>query len=138
MIYTAVLVYGDVPRQLIMPRDCAAVGRINDAKSAELRQSRSLAYTLAERAYRDIYSSDMPKLCFSEGGKPYFVNGEIKLSVSHTDGVCAVTFAKRDVGVDVQAYSEMLGKEGVLKRFVNENLQNLIKKQKPPQICYLF
>ncbi len=137
MIYVAVLFTEDIPEQLVLPSDAAAIERIEAAKCADVRKDRIWSYTLLERAFFDIFLKPMPPLCFDTCGKPSLVGSEIKISVSHTGGVCAVAFSDCNVGIDVQSYDEMCGKERVLQRFVNETLQNLIKSTKKPKVNYL-
>ena len=138
MTKVAVMFTADGPQQLVMPSDAAACQRIDLAKNSELRTSRIYAYNLLERAYSDIFFRPMPPLVFDTLGKPRLQTGNIRISVSHTGGACAVAFSDLEVGVDVQSYDEMRGKERVLKRFVNDNLQNLIKNAKKPRVKYLF
>lgn len=138
MTKVAVMFTADGPQQLVMPRDAAACQRIDLAKNSELRTSRIYAYNLLERAYSDIFFRPMPPLVFDTLGKPRLQTGDIRISVSHTCGACAVAFSDLEVGVDVQSYDEMRGKERVLKRFVNDNLQNLIKNAKSPEVNYLI
>lgn len=138
MIYVAVLFTENKPDELVLPNDNAAIERIESAKSAEVRESRIFAYSLLERAYSDVFGEPMPRLFFDSLGKPSLAGGKTRISVSHTGGVCAVAFSNFDVGVDVQSYDEMRGKERVLQRFVNKDLQNLIKNAKPPEVSYLI
>ena len=123
----------------MMPSDAAARERIEKTKNARQAKNRICAYALLEVAYFDLFSQPMPPLSFDGmGGKPFLCDGKIKISISHTDEFCAVAFSESDVGVDVQSYSEMLGREGALKRFVNEDLQNVLKMQKSAEVEYLF
>lgn len=138
MIYTALLYMETPPSELPLVSDPEARERIVKTENKKLRTSRAAAYALFERAYSDIFEEPVPKLSFGSDGKPALKHTDIKLSVSHTDRLCAVAFSKNDVGVDVQAHTEMLGKERVLKRFVNESLQKLIEKAKTPEVDYLF
>ena len=138
MIYTALLYIEKPPSALPCVSDPEARERIEKTENKKLRTSRAAAYALFERAYLDIFEQKAPGLSFCSDGKPTLKNTDIRLSVSHTDRLCAVAFSKSDVGVDVQAHTEMLGKERVLKRFVNESLQKKIKKAKSPEISYLF
>lgn len=138
MIYVAVLFTENKPDELILPRDFEAIERITSAKAAGVRQSRIFAYSLLERAYFDIFGEPMPPLSFDTHGKPSLVGSKTRISISHTDGICAVAFSNFDIGVDVQSYDEMCGKERVLQRFVNETLQNIIKNAKPPEVSYLI
>lgn len=138
MTQVAVMFTEGGPQQIVMPSDAEACRRIDLAKNSELRMSRIYAYNLLERAYSDIFFKSMPPLVFDSHGKPRLEGGDVKISVSHTGGACAVAFSNSDVGVDVQSYDEMRGKERVLKRFVNDNLQNLIKNAKKPRVKYLF
>ena len=138
MIYAAILNIEKMPQELPLPKDETARSRISLAKNEELRRERIAAYLLAERAYSDFFSLLMPPLSFDKHEKPGFTVGEIKISISHTDGFCAVAFSKNDVGIDVQSHAEMLEKERVLERFVNKDLQNLIKNSTEPNVTYLF
>lgn len=138
MIYTAVLMLDGAVGNLPMPNDTAARERVEKTENAQLRHHRSMAYVLLESAYFDIYGSPMPPLAFGEDGKPRLVGSRVKISVSHTSGICAVSFADADVGVDVQSYCEAAGKERVLQKFVNENLQKAIKSAKSPELQLCF
>ena len=138
MIYTAILCFDGVVGRLPMPADSAAVGRVEKTENAELRHHRAMAYALLELAYCDIYGAPMPNLAFCDDGKPRLVGSRVKISVSHTGGVCAVSFSDCDVGVDVQSYREAAGKERVLQRFVNDNLQKAIKSTKLPEVSLRF
>ena len=138
MVYIALLYIKKLPSVFPSVFDFAANERIEKTENENLRVSRTLSYALLERSYRDIFGDSVPKLSFCIDGKPELIDSDMKISISHTTGLCAVAFSQNDVGVDVQSCAEMFGKERVLKRYVNESLQNIIKKAKSPEVSYRF
>ena len=54
--------------------------------------------------YRVLYRCGLQAgtVCFEPGGKPYFAEGGIHFSITHSGGLCAVTAADVPTGVDVE------------------------------------
>ncbi len=64
--------------------------------------------TVAKKAILNEYSARSGKVCaieYSESGKPYVIADGQQcscVSISHTDGVLAMAFSQREVGVDIE------------------------------------
>ncbi len=70
----------------------------SDKRRLEYIAVRVLVYTLI---------GEDKKIAYHTSGKPYFADGSINLSISHTTGYVAVIFScEAEVGVDIEAYSE--------------------------------
>ena len=134
MTSVAIVVFGADSLELPVPTLAALNSRVCESGCVRLRQERAFAYTLLERAYADFFEKKLPAISFSPDGKPYLVESKIKVSVSHSDGICAVSFSDLDNGIDVQGYDSMLGKERAVERFVNKDVQKMIKNAKKPDL----
>lgn len=60
------------------------------------------AYALLARAYRENYGTEMPEIKKTSDGKPYFVDADIRFSISHSGGFAACVLSGQPVGIDVQ------------------------------------
>ena len=100
--------------------------RIDGSKNEKLRAIRRISYSLLLCSYIDFYGKEAPKVVFSGLGKPSFAEGDVGLSVSHTDGFCAVAFAKKEVGIDVETIENLDKNSRQIKRFVNESVKNAL------------
>ena len=49
------------------------------------------------------------QICYTPTGHPYFADGSLQLSISHTSGYASVLFSKDyETGVDIEAFSERI------------------------------
>ena len=139
MIYTAILEYkGSEALFEIPPYQNNINKRIEETKSERLKEERRIAYGFLLKAYNDAYGESAPTLFFEEGGKPYFSSESHYVSVSHTDGFCAVSFCENPIGVDVETLANLEEKSTVIKRFVNESLQKEIKNREKAEDLYML
>lgn len=121
----------DILPQKIPEHQNDILARIAASNDENLRRERLVSYSFLLYSYKKIYGEEPPKLVFSEAGKPSLLDGEIRVSLSHTDGFCAVAFAKRDVGVDIEMEERLAKNSHAIARFVNESVQkSLISAEK--------
>jgi phosphopantetheinyl transferase len=97
----------------------------NEMHKAERRQ----AYTTLLCALKTFYSIDFPRIERNEYGKPYLADSDIRISLSHSNGVVAVCLSDEgEVGVDLQSEIEPERAERLKERFFtslevkNENI----------------
>ncbi|MBR4863158.1 MAG: 4'-phosphopantetheinyl transferase superfamily protein [Oscillospiraceae bacterium] len=57
---------------------------------------------LLEEMYRSYTGKDMPPICVHERGKPYFAEGELHFSVSHTKRRVFCVLSAVPVGIDAE------------------------------------
>ena len=138
MTRVGVLRIEKISEKIPMPSDTAALSRVLEAKSASLRAQRAFCYSLLERLYADTFCEKMPELSFSPEGKPSFKKSAFFISLSHSEELCAVAIAEREVGIDVQSFWSIRGKERTVSRFVNDSLQNKLKNTKTAEVEFAF
>lgn len=88
------------------------LGSLSDRKRTEWLASRELLFTLLDDPSR-------PECRYDEFGKPYIVGRAQHISVSHSEGWCAAMTASRPCGVDIQVYSDTVGR--IAPRFMNRD-----------------
>lgn len=95
------------------------------SKKSEARKKESIqAYTLLAFSYKKLFGNELPEVAFADSGKPCLKESNIKISISHTDGLCAVAFSKNNVGIDAEKSESFKEKQHLIDRFVNKDLQN--------------
>ena len=57
---------------------------------------------LLAELYRDYTGNDLPEIAVSPRGKPYFSDGKLHFSISHTKGHAFCVLAERPVGLDAE------------------------------------
>ena len=120
----------DILPQKIPEHQTCIIARIAASNDENSRREKLVSYSFLLYSYKKIYGEEPPKLVFSEAGKPSFFDGEIRVSLSHTDGFCAVAFAKRDVGVDIETEERLEKNSRAIARFVNESVQKPLTSAK--------
>ena len=87
-------------------------------KSEMHKAERKLAYTTMLCALKVFYSIDFPRIEKNEYGKPYLADSNIRISLSHSNGVVAVCISDEgEVGVDLQTQIEPERAERLKERF---------------------
>lgn len=87
-------------------------------KSEMHKAERKLAYTTMLCALKVFYSIDFPRIEKNEYGKPYLADSNIRISLSHSNGVVAVCISDEgEVGVDLQTMIEPERAERLKERF---------------------
>ena len=77
---------------------------IDCAKNDSVRAERHLAYTTLICSLKAFFDIDNIKLERTAGGKPYLLDSNIHISLSHSDGAVAVAISDEgEVGVDIQS-----------------------------------
>lgn len=66
-----------------------------------------------------------PQFVYGEYGKPYFKNGDIEFSCSHSRGLSAVLFSKTPCGVDVEKHRAVDFGSLVSKYFKDKDIDNV-------------
>ena len=108
--------------------------RIDESSDKSLRQKRLISYSFLLKSYAKIYKKEPPLIVFSELGKPSFAEGNIKVSLSHTDGFCAVAFSEKEVGVDIETTEKLEKNSRSIARFVNNGVKNALKSAKKADV----
>ena len=62
------------------------------------KAGRALLY----RLYRDFTGREMPEIMISERGKPYFADGTVHFSISHTKAHVFCAVSHRPIGIDAE------------------------------------
>lgn len=110
---------------------------IEKAKNPSLRAQRGAAYMLLFGVLSEILPTE-PKIRWTEGGKPYLSGDEkIYFSLSHTEGVVAVSIScgGSPVGVDVEGEVSPERAERLEGRFFSETQFDLSRQQTEYFFC---
>lgn len=123
MVYSAVLFYDENLKISFAEISDEVAEHIESTKNATLKKERANAYAFASIAYCKIFGKQMPKISFLKSGKPILLDCDEHISISHTDGACAVAFSKNPVGIDVEKIDKKRDISKFVARFVNNDLQ---------------
>jgi phosphopantetheinyl transferase (holo-ACP synthase) len=85
----------------------------------------------------------MPKIKWSENGKPYFESGDINFSISHDGDFCAVMMTDdfADVGIDIQAIpSSTRVLDRLIRRILSKSITPYVREiiEKAPKATVLY
>lgn len=111
------------PKELL-PKEI--IEYVDNTKNAKTRSERLLAYTSLFAGLKLFFNLDDFGIERGELGKPYLTLGEkekrkIHISISHSDGVSAVTLSDEgEVGVDLQSEINKAKAERLRGRFMSE------------------
>lgn len=146
MIYTVIATLSE-NRIETKSRDCRIIRQplsllpaeiskyIENTKNLSVKAERSLAYTTLLCALRVFYSIDGAHIERNEYGKPYLADGNIHISLSHSDGSVAVCLSDEcEVGIDIQAEID----ESRAERLKNRFFTDLAVKNDNPNVEYYF
>lgn len=70
--------------------------------SLDGRNGHEAGRLLLEEMYRQVTGEPMPAICIAEKGKPYFADGRLHFSVSHTKNHVFCALSDRPVGIDAE------------------------------------
>ena len=79
--------------------------KLNNATNEKFIKQSIAAELLLERAVEGIYSRPLPIVC-GENGKPYFADGKLQFSISHSGDYVACALFEREIGLDIQIHRE--------------------------------
>ncbi len=146
MIYTVIATLSE-NRIETKSRDCRIIRQplsllraeiskyIENTKNLSVKAERRLAYTTLLCALRAFYSIDGAHIERNEYGKPYIADGNIHISLSHSDGSVAVCLSDEgEVGIDIQAEID----ESRAERLKNRFFTDLAVKNDNPNVEYYF
>ena len=74
-------------------------------RSAEIRPGQTgheAGRELLEKMYRELMGAPMPPIAIGDRGKPYFTEGDLHFSISHTPRHVFCAVAEHTVGVDAE------------------------------------
>ncbi|MBE6130500.1 MAG: 4'-phosphopantetheinyl transferase superfamily protein [Erysipelotrichaceae bacterium] len=71
---------------------------------------------LENNYFKDI---NLLEYVYNESGKPYLKDKNLYFSLSHSNGIVALTVSKEEIGLDIELIKPI--KESVAKRIMNEN-----------------
>ena len=97
--------------------------RLHKMKNSEKKRDSFLSRLLLKKICEEYFQKELPKIEYSEKGKPFFVNENMAFSISHDKNfaVVAVTDENNAIGVDIQSFGEAdEKKERIEKRFLTE------------------
>lgn len=57
---------------------------------------------LLEQMYREKTRKALPEICIMPRGKPYFADGELHFSISHTKHYAFCALSERNIGIDAE------------------------------------
>ncbi len=73
-----------------------------------MAERRRLEYVSVRILVYTLLGEDKP-ICYLPSGHPYFPDGSLRISISHTSGYASVLFSKDyETGVDIEAFSERI------------------------------
>lgn len=146
MIYTVISIFEE-NRITAKNRDCRIIRQPLSLLSEEIKEyiestgnekvkaERRLAYTTLLCSLKAFFNLDKISIKRNEYGKPYLSDGDIYISLSHSEGAVAVTLSDEgEVGVDLQSEISPERAERLDKRFFTD----LTVKMCDASICYYF
>ena len=94
-------------------------GRITGRKNEKSKLESIAARLLIKKIYEAVFGEEMPSICYTDKGKPFFSGGKTVFSISHSNGIVAVALTKdeENIGIDVQELPK------------NENVANRAEKR---------
>ena len=99
--------------------------RLLKIKNADVRSLSLCSRILLSKMYEERYNKKIPKICYTEKGKPYFENDTCCFSISHSDNFVVVALNENNsVGVDIQSFDNNL--------YVRERLEKRFLSKLPP------
>ena len=57
---------------------------------------------LLERMYRERFGAEMPEILTGRWGKPYFADGNVHFSITHTKAHVFCALSDREIGIDAE------------------------------------
>jgi len=93
---------------------------------------------LAVRALLSEFISPRPTIAYKENGKPYFLNSNTHISISHSGNLAAIALHNTiNPGIDVEEIHPKINK--IAHRFVNETeMAYLNQKTLTEQLCVIW
>lgn len=82
----------------------------------QLGSSLLLNDILENNYFKDI---NLLEYVYNESGKPYLKDDSLYFSLSHSNGIVALTVSKEEIGLDIELIKPV--KDSVAKRIMNEN-----------------
>ena len=108
------------------------IDRINKATNPDVKKQRCSSYLLL-CALCNKALGYVPKITWTNSGKPKFVNNSLYFNISHTNGIVAVSISDEGaVGVDVEGLIDEARAARLEKRFFSE----LSISDRPLSVCY--
>jgi len=99
-------------------------------------QSRKLEW-LATRTLLNELSSKVLKIMYHSTGKPYLLNDELNISISHTQGYVAVLISTcESTGIDIEPVSRRVTK--IAKRFLSDDEQKYISNSQNGLLALIY
>ena len=83
------------------------------------------SHLLLTEVLENAYFQDIKKIEFiyNEFGKPYLKDSNLYFSLSHSNGIVALTISKEEVGLDIELIKEV--KDNLARRIMNDDEYNL-------------
>jgi len=94
-------------------------------KALTKSEQREKALSALDYALMREFDMERPEILYSEHGKPYFKDSDVKFSYSHCNYGVTCAVSKNEIGVDIERIREI--KPAVIKRVCCDNELRLIK-----------
>ncbi|MBQ4570665.1 MAG: 4'-phosphopantetheinyl transferase superfamily protein [Bacilli bacterium] len=89
---------------------------------------------LENNYFKDI---NLLEYVYNESGKPYLKDDNLYFSLSHSNGIVALTVSKEEIGLDIELIKPI--KESVVKRIMNDREYNIYSSlDKNKKITYFY
>jgi phosphopantetheine--protein transferase-like protein len=111
------------------PSEAQEVASLNDRKQLEWMASRYLLHLMSGRAVRGACLKD-------DHGKPYLVDSDYHISMSHSRTMVAVVASPHDVGIDIQVIVEKIGR--IAKRFLTPEELDRIEPSDHTEVLHVL
>ena len=105
--------------------------RIDQVDNRIYREFLIVEYYLVTKKLKMPMTEDF---CYTDKGKPYFVNAKLNFSISHSQNQLMVVFSKNKVGVDIQHLLPF--DEQIAKNICNESELQKIQNSKDHNLAF--
>ncbi len=108
--------------------------KIKKSKNTLFIKEQLGSHLLINDVLENTYFQDVTKLEFiyNESGKPYFKNLNLYFSLSHSNGIVALTVSKEEIGLDIELIKDV--KDSLARKIMNDleynTYQSLNKESK--------
>lgn len=127
--------------------DLSLYENIHAARLEKIKKSNNLlfkkeqlgSHLLLTEVLENAYFQDIQKIEFiyNEFGKPYLKDSNLYFSLSHSNGIVALTISKEEVGLDIELIKEV--KDNLARRIMNDDEYNLYQSlDKQNKKIYFF
>lgn len=127
--------------------DISRYDNINNKRLEKIKKSTNLLFIkeqlgsnlllndiLENNYFKDI---NLLEYVYNESGKPYLKDDNLYFSLSHSNGIVALTVSKEEIGLDIELIKPV--KDSVAKRIMNDREYNIYSSlDKNKKITYFY